>query len=592
MAHDQNSSSDPELTWSEDGAPRSGRFGDVYFSAEDGLAETRAVFLEGSGLPGAWTGRRRFVVGELGFGTGLNVLALLDLWRRTRTEGARLSAFSIEAFPMSAKEARRALSRWPELAQVAEPLLSRWPARTPGFHRIDLPEFGATLDLAIMEAAEALTAWSGRADAWFLDGFSPASNPAMWRDEVLGLVAARSAPGARAATFTVAGHVRRGLEARGFTVAKRPGFGRKRERLEAAFPGAPAAETQSRVVVIGAGIAGASLVRAFRALGAEPLLVEAAQPGGGASGNAAALVTPRLDAGGGPIAALYAQAFERAVDLCLTEAPEAVLAQGVLQLEHQDRDGRRFDAVADQAWWPAGAIERLDGDAVSARLDEVPVRGALALNRALVVEPIALLQAWIGDAPTVSRQVAALERDGGAWRLLDEHDGLLAEAEVVCIAAGWGALALRSDLPLAPVRGQATTAPRAEPPPTAWGGYVVPTRDGLLFGATHDRGVGEIDACPEDNQRNLESLARVFPTLAAQLAPHTLSGRASIRAATPDRLPLAGTLAEGLYILGGLGSRGFCAAPLLAEHVAAAALGAPSPLPSSLARLVDPQRFA
>ena len=118
------------------------------------------------------------------------------------------------------------------------------------------------------EAAQALQDWSGRADAWFLDGFSPALNPAMWRDEVLALVAERTRPGGRAGSFTVAGAVRRGLEARGFAVERVPGFGRKKQRLEARFPGAPPSRVGPRcVAILGAGIAGASLSRAFRMLG-------------------------------------------------------------------------------------------------------------------------------------------------------------------------------------------------------------------------------------------------------------------------------------------------------------------------------------
>src|SRR6202008_2252732 len=151
------------------------------------------------------------------------------------------------------------------------------------------------LDLAVMEVAEALAGWQGRADAWFLDGFSPALNPAMWRDQVLGLVAARSAPGARAATFTVAGQVRRGLAAAGFAVEKQPGYGRKRERLGARFPGAAAdAPPARRGAVVGAGVAGASAARAVRALGGEALVFDAEGPGAGGSGNPCALVTPRL----------------------------------------------------------------------------------------------------------------------------------------------------------------------------------------------------------------------------------------------------------------------------------------------------------
>src|ERR1700761_6991595 len=108
-----------DLDWTADGAPRSARFDDVYFSTSDGLAESRAVFLQGCGLPEAWRGRQRFTVAELGFGTGLNILALLDLWRRTRTPAQRLSIFSVEAFPLTAEEAARALAAWPELADLA-----------------------------------------------------------------------------------------------------------------------------------------------------------------------------------------------------------------------------------------------------------------------------------------------------------------------------------------------------------------------------------------------------------------------------------------------------------------------------------------
>ena len=145
-----------DLEWGEDGAPRSRRFGDVYYSLADGLAESRAVYLHGCGLPEAWRGRTRFVAGELGFGSGLNIVALLDLWARERPPGGRLQVFSVEAFPMSAAEAARALDAWPELAATARLLLDRWPGRARGFHRVDLPELDAVLDVAVMDAAEAL----------------------------------------------------------------------------------------------------------------------------------------------------------------------------------------------------------------------------------------------------------------------------------------------------------------------------------------------------------------------------------------------------------------------------------------------------
>jgi tRNA 5-methylaminomethyl-2-thiouridine biosynthesis bifunctional protein len=577
---------DPGLVWTEQG-PRSGRFGDVYFSAEDGLAETRAVFLHGCGLPEAWNSRHHFTVAELGFGTGLNIAALLDLWRRERPAGARLQVFTVEAFPLDVDEAARALSRWPELDPVTELMLARWPERTPGFHRIDLPELHATVDLAVTDVVEALSAWSGLADAWFLDGFAPSTNPAMWSDAVLGLVAARSAPGARLATFTVAGAVRRGLSGLGFAVDKRPGFGRKRERLEAVFAGEPGDRPRPpSVAVLGGGIAGAALSRAFAAQGIEAALVRGPQ---GASGNPAALVTPRFDAGGGAVAALYAQAFERAVELYARETPEAVLARGVLQLEHQERDRGRFDRIAAQGLWPEDAVARLDPEAAGAALGEPVARGGLRLRDALAVDPAAVLRAWTPEA--LEAEVAAVRRTEEGWALLSPDGATVVDAEALCLAGGWGLAALTPDLGLTPVRGQASWAEGvAAPGPVAWGGYAVPTRNGVLFGATHDRGDTGVEVRPEDHGRNLDSLARVLPALAARIAQGPIEGRAAVRAVTPDRLPLCGALEPGLFVLGGLGSRGFCTAPLLAEHLAAMATGRPSPLPAPLAALLEPRR--
>ncbi len=575
------------LDWTPEG-PRSRQFGDIYFSPQDGLAESRAVFLQGCGLPDAWAGRDRFVVGELGFGTGLNILALAALWRQTAAPQARLHIFSIEAFPLEAADAARALAAWPELADLAAALLVRWPGRARGMHRVDWPELRITLDLAVMDAAEALAGWSGGADAWFLDGFSPALNPGMWSDQVLDLVARRSAPGARAATFTVAGAVRRGLAAAGFTVEKQPGFGRKRQRLEARLPGEIARlAPPPRVAVIGAGIAGAAATRALRTLGVEPLVLEAQAPGAGASGNPAALVTPRLDAGLGPVARLAAQAFGRATTL-YEALPETIIDRGVLQLAAGPRDPDRFAAIAGSGLFEPGALELVAPEMATARLGEA-APAALNMTAALVIEPAQVLAAW---APEVTMaRVSGLEPAGAGWRILGEGGVLLVEVELVILAAGLETFGLGP--PLRPVRGQASWTEGVSPPAAAWGGYVLPTRTGLLFGATHDRDDTGTEPRSGDHQRNRDALAAALPRLAARIADAPLAGRAALRATTADHLPLAGAVegAAGVFLLAGFGSRGFSLAPLLAEHVAAMALGAPSPLPRDLAELVAPDRF-
>ncbi|WP_374576514.1 tRNA (5-methylaminomethyl-2-thiouridine)(34)-methyltransferase MnmD [Phenylobacterium sp.] len=564
----------PILDWTDDGHPRSRVFGDIYFSPEDGLGESRAVFLDGCGLPAAWAGRRQYVVGELGFGAGLNILALMDLWRREGPPDGRLSVFSIEAYPVEAADMLRAVARWPEIADLAQMLAQRWPGRARGFHRVEFPELRVVLDLAVMPVEAALEAWGGRADAWFLDGFSPALNPQMWSPEVMAKVAARSAPGARAATFTVAGAVRRGLQVAGFEVEKRPGFGRKRERLAAWLPGVPADAPKPSVAVVGAGIAGASALRALAALGVEAVLIEADAPGAGGSGNPAGLVTPRLDAGLGPVAELGARTLARARALYET-VPGAVIARGVRQLAVDDRDAVRFEKIAASDLFEPGEMTAGDG---------------LEMSGARVVSPRAVLAAWAAEV--VRARVAAVVRDGGAWRLADADGAEIWRGDAVILANGPDLARLWPQVELTPIRGQASWIDGLEAvEAAAWGGYVVPTGQGVLFGATHDREDTGTEVRAEDHRRNLETLAQARPDLASGIDPEKLQGRASLRAASPDRLPLAGALADGLYALGGFGSRGLAMAPLLAEHVAASIAGAPSPLPRQLSALVDPERF-
>ncbi|MDB5499652.1 MAG: hypothetical protein JWP28_3683, partial [Phenylobacterium sp.] len=229
----------------------------------------------------------------------------------------------------------------------------------------------------------------------------------------------------------------------------------------------------------------------------------------------------------------------------------------------------------------------------AARLGEAAPE-ALELLGGLVIEPQAVLEAW---APQVgAAAVCRIEADGEGWRLLDGAGEVLAAADAVIVAAGLATADLVQGLPLSAVRGQASWTALADPPPAAaFGGYAIPTRGGVLFGATHDRGDTARDVRPEDHRRNLEALAAGLPRLAERLADEPLEGRASTRVATPDRLPVAGAAPDGpagVFVLSGFGARGFTLAPLLAEHVAALAMQAPSPLPAPLADTVDAARFA
>ncbi len=198
--------------------PVSRRYGDPYYSLDDGLAETRHTFLAGNDLPARF--RDGFHLGELGFGTGLNALASLAAFRAAGAAG-RLRMTSFEAHPLDVPAMARAHAAFPALAELSAELLSAWTGpgtRLPDFH----------LDVIAGDAGTTLPDWDGRADAWFLDGFAPARNPALWSPELMAAVAHHTAPGGTFATYTAAGHVRRALGAAGFDVTRVPGYGRKR----------------------------------------------------------------------------------------------------------------------------------------------------------------------------------------------------------------------------------------------------------------------------------------------------------------------------------------------------------------------------
>lgn len=210
----------PQLDWKDGVIPVATAFDDPYFSLKGGLEETRHVFLAGNDLPERL--RDGFHLAELGFGTGLNLLTLALAWQACGRAG-RLRYSSFEAFPMAADDMARAHSHFPEVAAIAPKLQAAW-AR--GARRFDF----CGIDVAVLEGdvRQTLPAWDGAADAWFLDGFSPAKNPEMWGEDLMAEVGRHTAQGGSFATYTAAGHVRRALAAAGFEVARAPGFAGKR----------------------------------------------------------------------------------------------------------------------------------------------------------------------------------------------------------------------------------------------------------------------------------------------------------------------------------------------------------------------------
>jgi tRNA 5-methylaminomethyl-2-thiouridine biosynthesis bifunctional protein len=580
----------PLLRWLSDTLPADDRFGDVYHSGE-GLSEKRLVFLEGCGLPQAFAGRERFTIGELGFGAGISFLAAWDCWRRNRpSPAAQLHFLSYECALLPPDDARRALAACSELAPLARMLASAWPVRARGVQRIAFPD-GVRLTLFQDDAADAIEQTDAIVDAWFFDGFAPSRNPGMWNARVFSGAARLSAKGARAATYSVAGAVRRGLADAGFSWVRRPGFGRKNERLEAHFmgEGRSSPPPPGKLAVIGGGIAGAMTCRALTERGAEVTLFEAGEnPGTGASGNPLALVTPRLDATDTPLSRLLVSAYLTAVSAYASLPDDCARITPVRLLPRSDAERVRFRRLM--------ADPPLPPDLLAAISDADP-GGGLQLATGVIVRPANCLRSLLAaahqrtDSP-VSRLIAA--GDGVTIETASAGE-IRFDAAVVC--AGMGTQAL-TGISLEGRLGQVDSgpAPATDPFATMDGGYAASAFGTVVFGATFEPWAGEaLTPSKAASAHNLAILGRLAPSLLGAIPPDP-PARVSVRATTSDRLPAlslpAGSPTGSVSTIAGLGSRGFTWSPLLAEIVAARLMGEPLPAETGALRLIAWNRFA
>ncbi|MBY0508795.1 MAG: bifunctional tRNA (5-methylaminomethyl-2-thiouridine)(34)-methyltransferase MnmD/FAD-dependent 5-carboxymethylaminomethyl-2-thiouridine(34) oxidoreductase MnmC [Rhodospirillaceae bacterium] len=637
---------DPGLTWRSGRTPFASAFGDVYFSCDGGLDETRHVFLNGCGLPEAWTNRPAFTIGELGFGTGRNFLAAWALWRRAAPQGARLHYIAVEGCPLTRAEVAECLAPLSELQDLARELLRIYPEPQPGFHRL-FPAPDVHLTLLYGEAALALGQLEAGVDAWFLDGFSPDKNPAMWSGEVFAEIARLSRPGARLATYSAASGVRRGLDAAGFDVEKSVGFGHKREMLRGRFRGVekpkPALQpwfahaahiSPGHAAIVGGGIAGTSVAAALQRRGWRTTIIDRRNAlAGEASGNPTGVLMPRMTAAPNLDGRFYAAAWRFGLQTVEELGARGFSMQrGLLQLATDEAEAARHAAIIAAAPLPGALLSRVDAKAASDIAGCNLPFGALHFPHGGWLEPDQFCQALAQESRTaLDVDVGGLEHTGGRWRVRDRAGNMCMAADIVILANGFGATTLPQTqwISLQVRRGQITLAP---PTPSSaalrsvltYGGYITPAHNGVhSIGATFDWvNTDTLDQKPsvheEDHARNLAELARALPHLAPGGDVSTLSGRAGLRCTTLDHLPLAGPVPDyaayvddfaelrhghpwaryaaaryqpGLYALTGLGSRGLTTAPLAAEVIASQIAGEPWPLERDLVTALHPGRF-
>lgn len=220
--------------WDNDGRLVSDLYADIYFTGEDGTEEGIHIFINGNGLPGRWKNLNRFTIMETGFGTGLNFLIAWDLWLKHSKPDAILKYYSVEKHPIPGQHLKKIHEKWPEFKLLSDKLIDAYPETTPGLHEVRIEDKKIKLCL-LFDDAKNIERLQASADAWFLDGFSPASNPEMWNSEIIEKISRMTKPGGTFATFTSASDVRAAFERNGFTITRSTGFASKKHMLKGIF---------------------------------------------------------------------------------------------------------------------------------------------------------------------------------------------------------------------------------------------------------------------------------------------------------------------------------------------------------------------
>ncbi len=577
-------------------------YDDVYFSREDGLAETRHVFFNGNDLPARMALNSYLCIGETGFGTGLNLLALMA--EMTKFPKLYVDFLSVEAHPLDEQQMKFAHSQFPELAVHASALRAVIPPPWPGRHVAALLSGRLRLHLLYGYADTILPSCDFKADCWFLDGFSPAKNPAFWSPEILQQIARLTTKNGTVASFTAASSVRRGLTKAGFSIEKRPGFGRKRDMI-VGFRSLRVSDKYnarlrfSNIGVIGGGIAGASVAAGLTRRGAKVTILEAGSSlGNGASGNRLALQSPRLAVDHNLISQLSATCLAFAANL--SDRAGASVAAPVIALDWPLREEERHAKFRRQKW-PNTLIADLAPTEATVQSGIEIQLPAVRYDYGRVIKPAKLLALLASGCHVITNFNVSRFIQDGRGVTVKANDGRqeIFDAIVLANGANMPEFLMAFDSHFAAL--DITTGQVSHLPATkyserlctglSFGGYLTPAIDGMHeLGATFDRKPG-MEVTPDGHSHNFSLLPSELRALFSGIKSNNLSGRTSRRVSSLDRNPISGRLADRVFVLGALGARGFTFAPLLGDQLAASILDCAVSIDTPTRHLLDPYRF-
>lgn len=595
----KSSSLPPKLSFQQDGTPYSQQFNDIYFDSESGCRQSEQIFLYGNDISNRLKGKNTsFSIIETGFGTGLNFLLTLQAYHKLQQENLphklpTLYFISIEKYPLNKQQLLKSLQALPQLSYFANLLLAQYPelpANNRGVTEFSFTFFNqkVTLRLIIDDATNGLSnirlPKGGLADAWYLDGFSPAKNPNMWSEALFTQIGRLSKPEASIATFTVAGFVKRYMQQVGFRTQKKACVGNKHEMLTGIFQQDPNTQKgyqlrtsitkPQHVSIIGGGIASACAALALTKQGVKVTLYckdnSLAQ---GASSNAVGALYPLLHQQADNISLFYQQAFWRA-----KEVYNQVITQGfnfphqwcgLLELAYKAPLVKRQQKFTELATWPTNLIHSVNANQASILANIDLINGGLFMPNA----------GWISPQDTVKQMINAAKNTGRLkvennvlvhkikakntgeiknshqknWQLITSKGDFDASVVIFCGGAEMINFEWINQLPFSAVQGQITSMKTNDniselSTVICHKGYLTPKHNNAhCIGATFNKECTRTTPTPEEDQFNINMLSTCLPELTQKIGWKTkdiTSSKSRLRCMTPDHMPMVGAIPD------------------------------------------------
>lgn len=594
-------------TFNDTGIARSDRYEDLYHSASGALEQARYVFLQGNGLPERWQGRDQFTILETGFGLGNNFLATWAAWREDVKRSARLHFVSFEAHPFSQIDLRTMLQNTPEaLRELAEALIAQWPLLVPGIHRLEFENGAVTLTLFFGDIHQATRRMQCQADAFYLDGFAPRVNPAMWSKEVFGQLVRMAAPNATVATWCSASQVRKDLQDAGFIVERHPGFAFKRHMIRAHLRPhlghTYAPKPIQPVVIVGGGIAGAATAYALAQRGIASIVIDpvfAQDLGGAHLGHAAVAMTPIITSDDAPRARLSRAGIQRALHRWQPFLGHSLFRCGSFVASLTAEDAENAQKIAQKLDFDTDWVQYMDAQAASQLAQTDFAHGVLHFPRGVCAYPQQLLRQLLRHPliTPVAQSVVVISAQGSGWEVTTDQ-GQQLQAEHLVVANSAQAPALLSavlassalwGLNMDVLGGQSNvisaSALRQQPQGIIAGhGYVIPFMSSqTVVGSTYS--AAELGVSSAAHDEIMQKVSQLVPL--QQTQPMALTSWFGLRAAFKDHLPMVSQALPGLWLNIGYGSYGFSWAALAADIIATQLSAEPAVIERDLSRAMS-----